>query len=323
MYVLILKGRVFMENIISYGFNEIVETNNVTIELYERFISFIDAKPRTIETYRKAIKQFFLYMQDNNIKAPCRQDIINYRDMLAADRKPSTVQTYLTAVKLFFKWLEQEGVYKNVTVNVKGVKINKGHKKDYLTSNQSKCLLKGIDRATIKGKRDYAMILLMLTAGLRTIEVSRANIEDMQLKGDSMVLYIQGKGKDEKSDYVKIAPQVEKAIREYLKARKPVNKNDALFISTSNNKSDRLTTRSIRGVVKEHLTAAGYESDRLTAHSLRHTAGTLNILNGGTLDETQQLLRHSNINTTMIYLHNLERDKNNSESRIADAIFGD
>ena len=172
-------------------------------------------------------------------------------------------------------------------------------------------------------KRDYAMILLMLTAGLRTIEVSRANIEDMQLKGDNMVLYIQGKGKDEKNDYVKIAPQVEKAIREYLKARKPVSNKDALFISTSNNKSNRLTTRSIRGVVKEHLISAGYESDRLSAHSLRHTAGTLNIINGGTLDETQQLLRHSNINTTMIYLHNLERDKNNSENRIADAIFGD
>lgn len=312
-----------MENIVNYSGNEIVATNNITMELYTRFIEFIDAKPRTIETYKKAIKQFFIYMQENGISSPCRQDIINYRDMLALERKPSTVQTYLTAVKLFFKWLEQEGIYKNITVNVKGVKITKGHKKDYLTTNQSKNLLQTIDRTTVKGKRDYAMVLLMLTAGLRTIEVSRADIKDMQPKGDNMVLYIQGKGKDEKSDYVKIAPQVEKAIREYLQARKPISKDEALFVSTSNNKSSRLTTRSIRGAVKEHLTAAGYESDRLTAHSLRHTAGTLNILNGGTLDETQQLLRHSNINTTMIYLHNLERDKNNSENRIADAIFGE
>lgn len=312
-----------MENIVNYGSNEVVTTNNITMELYTRFIEFIDAKPRTIETYKKAIKQFFLYMQENGISTPCRQDIINYRDMLAAGHKPSTVQTYLTAVKLFFKWLEQEGIYKNITVNVKGVKINKGHKKDYLTTNQSKNLLQSIDTATLKGKRDYAMILLMLTAGLRTIEVSRADIKDMQPKGDNMVLYVQGKGRDEKSDYVKIAPQVEKAIREYLQARKPGSKDEALFVSTSNNKSSRLTTRSVRGVVKDHLTAAGYESDRLSAHSLRHTAGTLNILSGGTLDETQQLLRHSNINTTMIYLHNLERDNNNSENRIADAIFGE
>ena len=67
---------------------------------------------------------------------------------------------------------------------------------------------------------------------------------------------------------------------------------------------------------------AGLESDRLTAHSLRHTAATLNLLNGGTVEETQQLLDHKNINTTLIYSHALERAKNNSEQRIAKAIFG-
>jgi len=82
-----------------------------------------------------------------------------------------------------------------------------------------------------------------------------------------------------------------------------------------------MTTRSISGIVKDRFTGAGYDSERLTAHSLRHTAGTLNLLNGGTLEETQQLLRHSNINTTMIYLHHLDRAKNNSEARIAAAIF--
>jgi len=69
------------------------------------------------------------------------------------------------------------------------------------------------------------------------------------------------------------------------------------------------------------MRAAGFNSERLTAHSLRHTAGTLNLLHGGTIQETQQLLRHSNINTTMIYLHNLNRANNHSEARIAAAIF--
>ena len=153
--------------------------------------------------------------------------------------------------------------------------------------------------------------------------VRRLPLTMVKPKGDNTVLYIQGKGKDEKSDYVKMVPQVEEAIRDYLRARGVTNNEEALFISTSNNKGSRLTTRSVRGIVKDHLTAAGYDSDRLTAHSLRHTAGTLNLINGGNLQDTQMLLRHSNINTTMIYLHNLERDKNNSEYRIADAIFGE
>ncbi len=69
------------------------------------------------------------------------------------------------------------------------------------------------------------------------------------------------------------------------------------------------------------MRAAGLDSERLTAHSLRHTAATLNLLAGGSVQETQQLLRHSNIGTTMIYAHNLERAANNSEARIAAALF--
>jgi integrase/recombinase XerC len=82
-----------------------------------------------------------------------------------------------------------------------------------------------------------------------------------------------------------------------------------------------MTTRSISRIVKDRLIEAGFDSDRLTAHSLRHTAATLNLLNGGTVEETKQLLRHSNINTTLIYSHALERAKNDSENRIARAIF--
>ena len=66
---------------------------------------------------------------------------------------------------------------------------------------------------------------------------------------------------------------------------------------------------------------AGLKSDRLTAHSLRHTTATLNLLNGGTPEETMQLLRHSNLNTTLIYSHTIERANNKSEERVAKAIF--
>ena len=74
--------------------------------------------------------------------------------------------------------------------------------------------------------------------------------------------------------------------------------------------------------IEDHLIEIDLKSDRLTAHSLRHTAATLNLLNGGTVEETKQLLGHANINTTLIYSHALERAKNDSENRIAKAIFG-
>ena len=82
-----------------------------------------------------------------------------------------------------------------------------------------------------------------------------------------------------------------------------------------------MTTRTISGIIKGHMRAAGYDSERLTAHSLRHTAATLALMGGATIQEAQQMLRHSNINTTMLYSHNLTRAANTSEARIAEAIF--
>jgi integrase/recombinase XerD len=291
-------------------------------DLEARFIAYLDAKPRTIDTYRKALKQFFTYLADNGITRPERTTIIAYRDSLLAEKKPTTVQTYMVTVRLFFRWAAQEGLYPNVADKVKGAKLDKAHKKDALTANQARTILQAIDRGTLAGKRDYAILALMMGGGLRTIEVSRANLEDLGTAGGSAALYIQGKGRDEKTDYVKLPQPVEAAIRDYLKARGKADGKEALFTSTSNNNAGKaLSTRSISGIVKEAMRAAGLDSERLTAHSLRHTAATLNLLNGGSIQETQQLLRHSNIGTTMIYAHNLERAANNSEARIAAAIF--
>lgn len=231
------------------------------------------------------------------------------------------MQVYLTATKLFFRWLEQEGIYQNIAPHIKCTREEKGHKKDYLTSKQSHKVLQTINVTTLKGLRDYASIAIMLTTGMRTIEVKRADAADLRALGDGTVLYLQGKGKDEKAEYVKVAPQVESAIRAYLNSRGEV-KDSALFTSTSrNNYGKGITTRAIRAIAKEAFKNTGYNSERLTAHSMRHTAGTLALLNGAKLTQVQQLLRHSNINTTMIYLHEIDRAKNNSELKVANSIF--
>ena len=295
---------------------------SLTGDLQARFIAYLDAKPRTIEAYSKALKPFFAYLSANGITQPTRENIIAYRDSLKATYKATTVQAYIVPVRLFFQWAQQEGLYPNVAEHVKGAKISKDHKKDALTTRQIKAVLDAIDTDSLQGLRDYAILALMVTCGLRTIEVARADIGDLRTAGDNAALFIQGKGQDEKSEYVKITQPVEKAIRAYLNCRGKADAGQPLFASLSNNsQGGRMTTRSISGIVKDRFTDAGYDSERLTAHSLRHTAGTLNLLNGGTLEETQQLLRHSNINTTMIYLHHLDRAKNNSEARIAAAIF--
>lgn len=300
-----------------------IPVQTITEDLYTRFISYIDASEKTIQTYTRAIRQYAKWAFENDITRPTREDILRYRDELKLTHKPATVQNYITALRLFFQWTGQEKIYPNIAEHIKGAKLDKGHKKDYLTSHQVKKVLETAKKEDdLQGLRDYAILALMFTGGLRTIEVSRADIADIRTVGDNTVLFIQGKGREEKTEYIKLMPDVEDAVRKYLSVRNTVSEQEPLFTSVSNNsKGKRISTRSVSEIVKKALIRAGFNSDRLTAHSTRHTAVTLALLGGQSLQEVQQFARHSNITTTQIYAHNLDRAKNQCEETIAKAIF--
>ena len=303
--------------------NSVVAQQTVNTELFERFIAYLDASPKTVETYTRALRQLFNYFSFNGIRQPRRDDILAFREELkTSGHKPTTIQNYITATKLFFSWTAQEGFYPNIADHLKGAKLNRDHKKDYLTSRQVKEVLGAVEQDTLQGLRDYAILALMVTCGLRTIEVIRADIGDIRNAGENTVIYVQGKGRTEKTEYIKISAQVEKAIRVYLGARGESDETSPLFVSCSNNnKGARLTTRAVSGIVKERLKNAGFDSSRLTAHSLRHTAVTLSLLAGKEITEVQQFARHANIATTMIYNHALDMAKNGCSEAIAQAIF--
>ena len=303
---------------------QLIFQQNKLEDLFKNFIVFIDASPNTIRTYRGSLKQWFLYLRQNQIANPTAETVRQYRDHLQeSGKKATTVKNYIVAVKRFFQWTEEAGLYPNIAKFIKSGYLSKTFRKDNLTGSQARQILNGIDRSTVKGKRDYAMLVTMLTMGLRTIEVARTNIEDIRTKGNTTVLYVQGKGHDAKDDLVRMPQHVESAIRDYLSVRKAKDLSEPLFVSTSNhNANGRMTTRSIRRIVKTAFISAGYDSPRLTAHSTRHTAATLSLLNGASLQQTQELLRHRNIGTTEIYAHNIDATTNPAATDVEEAIFG-
>ena len=286
----------------------------------DRYLADLDASAKTVEAYRRCLMRLFEYLSLNNIEKPTKADIIAYRNRLAETHKPGTVQTYLTAARLFFVWTNDEGVYTNNIPNVRGPKTDRSPKKDYLTVDQVNNVFHAIDRGTLQGKRDYAILATMLGCGLRCIEVVRANIGDMRPRAGEMVLYVQGKGHADKDTFISMSPKTERVIREYLAARGETNEDAPLFAGTGNrNKGGRLTTRSISGLMKKAMQGAGYNSSRLTAHSLRHTAVTQAILEGDNLAKVQQFARHADIKTTMIYNHALDREQNHCSHHVMDA----
>lgn len=287
------------------------------------FIQFLDVKPRTLETYRKALKQFFLFLSQRGITKPERNDIIQYRNEINSIHKATTTQSYLNAVKRFFAFTELMGLYPDITRNVKNVHIDRTtYKKDYLTQQQLKEILLLLDQdATPEGLRNKALFLLAVTGALRTVEIERANVEDLKRQGGNTVLYVQGKGKDEKDSPVILQKKTFKAIQDYLLTRTDLKPNEPLFTSTSNrNLNGRMSTRAISGILKDCMKKAGYNSEMLTAHSLRHTAATLNLRAGADITEVQQFLRHTDISNTLIYAHMMEAEKNQCSARI-EALF--
>ena len=301
------------------------QANQIVVnqKIVARFIEFLDVSALTVRSYKAGITQFMNYLCTNGKTQPKRDDIIDFKKALAeAGRKPATISLYLSALRRFFDWTETEKLYPNITRGVKSPRMDKGHRRDFLTGTAIKDVLTGIDRSTLEGRRNYAMILLITAGGLRTIEATRANIEDLRTLGGCTVLYIQGKGRTSKADYVKLPAPVLEAINDYLKARGQAGENEPLFASCSRrNKGQRLTTRTVSGVCKKAMCMAGYRSSRLTAHSLRHSAVTLALMAGKTLAEVQYFARHSSINTTMIYSHNVDRLKSDCEAAILNQVF--
>lgn len=289
---------------------------NINEFVLDDFKSNLDATPRTKETYVKGVKVFLEWCNKNNINEVTHAILIQYKEDLMTDKKASTISMYMTALKKLYKYLETKGI-KNIASDLKGAKQKRNYSKDPLTLDQAKDLLNSIDRTTKEGKRNYALIHLLITTGLRTIEIERANIEDIRNVANTSVLYVMGKGRDTKDEYVKLTYETLKAINEYLATRDIKDNKEPLFISYSDRTNGkRLKTRSIRDIIKKAYLKIGINSDKITSHSLRHTAITLSLIGGTPLQEVQQMARHSNINTTMIYAHNLKRIESNAESNI-------
>ena len=153
--------------------NEIARINTTELnragfseDLMARYIAYLDRSPKTVQSYTRALKPFFTYLAENGITAPTRDDVLAYKTQLKEGHKPSTVQLYIVAVRLFFRWTEQEGIYKNVADHISGAKLDREHKKDYLTKEQLKIIMDNMGRTSSKDKRDYAIFCLMLTLSL-------------------------------------------------------------------------------------------------------------------------------------------------------------
>jgi integrase/recombinase XerC/integrase/recombinase XerD len=293
-------------------------------ELVDSFIASQDVKLSSKLLYRRTLKQYFNWVTRKGylLSEIARPEILEYKDeLLLSGMSSLTVGSYITSVRRFYEWTEANKYYPNVAKGVKTPKRKQQFKKQPLLPSQATELLNYYQD---KALREYAIIGLLLRTGLRTIEVIRASVEDITYKGSQRVLLIQGKGRDEKDNFVLLTEKTYQPIAQYLATRGNIDGSEPLFTSTSNNsKGERLTTRSISYIAKEGLKAIGLDERSFTAHSLRHTTAVNILRAGGSLETAQFTLRHSNPATTQIYTATLneERRLQNSGEALIDTLY--
>ena len=273
-----------------------------------RFLADSGFRPTTRATYECALKSFYGWCTGAGISLPTTVDVNHWRDFLLARYALATAQTYLTVVKLFFCWTALQGYYPDVAYGVRKIRLGKVQSRDFLPAADIKHILQSLKDC---GQyRDYVMVSLMVTCGLRVSEVYHLDINDLFCIGRQHLLRIHGKGRDGKSDCVAVSEAMAKLLQKYLSWRQQTLKTDdallsPMFVSAGRRCADgRLRSRSVSRIVKQALRRAGFDSPRLTAHSLRHTAVTLALIGGASLQQAQQYARHRRIETTQIYAHN-------------------
>jgi len=293
-------------------------------ELVDSFIQAQDVKETSKKLYRRTLKQYFTWVNEKGylLSEIARPQIIEYkRDLLEAGKSPFTVGSYITSLRRFYEWAEANKYYPNVAKGIKTPRRKQQFRKQPLLPDQAKALLNYYqDRAL----RDYAIVNLLLRTGLRTVEVVRANVGDITFKGSQRVLLVHGKGREERDNFVILTDKAYQPIVNYLSTREGLDPSQPLFTSTSNNsKGSRLSTRTISYIAKEGLKAIGLDEHRFTAHSLRHTTAVNILRGGGSLEQAQMTLRHTNPATTQIYTATLneERRLQNSGEALIDALY--
>ena len=258
---------------------------------------------KTLKAYRIDLRQYFEYV---NADEPDKEKIEEYVTYLHKSYKQKTVKRKIASMKAFYNYLEEseiiaESPFRKIKVKFKETvtlpRIIPREEIEKLLNHMYQCLNEN-DKVSHKHMlRDVAVIEVFFATGARVYEIS--NIREDSINLNTGLIKLFGKGGKER--YVQISnTSILEVLRKYYDENEQAIKKSGYFFV--NNRESRYTEQSIRLMLKKYTKQAGIERN-ITPHMFRHSFATYLIEEGVDVSCVQQILGHSSIKTTQIYIH--------------------
>lgn len=296
------------------------------LDVKRDYLANIDVKPNSKKVYSLILDLFVKWVvrTGRNIKELTRADILAYKSyLIESNKSENTIDLYLAAVRTFYEYAEALGEHDNIALNIKLHHKSNTYKKDHLQKEEIDALLRSIDRTSIIGRRDFAIINLMLRSGMRCVEVSNLRLCDITTRKDGADLLLLRKGDEVRYQRIGLTRKAIDPILDYIDDRCTTDISDWVFVTHCQAGEHQMTPALIGRIVKSYMIKAGVYSKMKTAHSLRHTAAVMALLHKVPIKEVQLMLGHKRIETTETYLRSIEREirLDNPAARALDNVF--
>lgn len=217
----------------------------------------------------------------------------------AEPRQGSGPRSTVSATRSFLRFLAASGVVRpGLDAAIPTIRCAPGAALPRrLSESEVSRLLRGCHVGTTKGRRDYALLILLSTLGLRVEEVSRLMLDDIDWLNGSILIR---PGKTHSERRLPLCSDVAEALLAYLRDRRPGTRYRHLFIQRLN-PFQPYTSAAIAKIVKRLLSFAGVQGRLCGPHIFRHTVASQMINGGATFKEVADLLGHDSLNSTAVY----------------------
>ncbi len=277
----------------------------------------------TRRAYENALQDFMRFTgiaRPEEFRSITRAHVIAWRDdLLHRTLSGMTIRHRLAALSSLFEYLcEKNAVTHNPVKGVKRPRVeNEEGKNPALGDHQARKLLDAPDGASLKGKRDRAMLATLLYHALRRDELCRLTVKDYNQERRG-VAHLKIHGKGGKTRYIPLHPAVSGLIHDYLEmAGHGADDTGSLFRPIHNTRTDgqvkAITADGVYKIVRGYSAALGFE---IGAHSLRATAATNALDHHADIAKVQEWLGHANIATTRIYDHRKTRPEDSPTFKV-------